>query len=87
MPTQRRRHAITETDDVASALEAAKQRWPELAGRPSELLRQLIREGHKAIAADRGRDARIAAIKKTKGALTGVYGPDYLKELRADWPA
>jgi hypothetical protein len=26
------------------------------------------------------------AIKDTAGALTGVYPPGYLEELRADWP-
>ena len=47
-----------------------------------------MQEGHQAIV-DRdasGADARRAAVARTSGALTGSYGDDYLKDLRADWP-
>jgi len=47
-----------------------------------------MEEGHRAI---NDRDwsiahARRAAVARTSGALTGSYGADYLKNLRADWP-
>lgn len=29
---------------------------------------------------------RRDAVARTSGALTGAYGPDYLTELRKDWP-
>ncbi len=47
-----------------------------------------MEEGHRSIVDDNesGADARRAAVARTSGALTGVYGADYLKDLRADWP-
>jgi hypothetical protein len=89
MPTNRRRHAITETDDIRSALGAAAHRWPGLADKPGRLLHRLIIAGGQAIQREDGQAAsrRAADIQATKGALAGVYGPDYLSELRADWPA
>lgn len=89
MPTKRRRHAITETDDIKSALDAAARRWPGLAGKPGRLLHRLIIAGGQAIQQEdeQATAKRAPDIEATKGALAGVYGPDYLSELRADWPA
>ena len=88
MPTVHRRHAITETEDIAAALEAARRIWPELADKPGALLRRLILAGEEAIAMDRQQAAegRRRAVERTAGVLTGVYGPDYLHEIRGDWP-
>lgn len=44
-PTVRPRHPITETDEITQALEAARRAWPELAEKPTALLRQLILAG------------------------------------------
>jgi hypothetical protein len=89
MPTTNRRHAITENDDIASALEMAANRWPELADKPGALLRRLILLGRNTLAHDRAAadDARQHAIDATSGALAGVFGSNYLRELREDWPA
>ncbi len=87
MPTTRPRHAVTETDPVARALDDAAERWPEDRDNRSRLLVHLIEEGHQAIrsaAVQQGLDRR-AAIERTHGALDGVFGKDYLKELREDW--
>jgi hypothetical protein len=80
---------ITETDEVARALRDAARQWPEDRDRPAKLLLDLVREGHRAIAADLDRATadRRAAIERTAGALTGTYSPGYLEELRGDWPA
>jgi hypothetical protein len=88
VPTNRRRHAITETDDIKSALAAAAGRWPGLADKPGRLLHRLIIEGGLAIQREheQATSRRAADIEATKGALAGVYGPDYLTELREDWP-
>jgi hypothetical protein len=88
MPTTRPRHTITETDEVARALSDAARRWPQDSGRPGKLLLDLLQEGHRAIAAEGEREnaERRAAIERTAGVLTGVYGPDYLEQLRNDWP-
>jgi hypothetical protein len=89
VPTARPRHTITETDDIARALGDAAQRWPRDRARPGRLLLDLVREGHRAITAQREQAlaARRAAIEHTGGALTGVYRADYLAQLREDWPA
>jgi hypothetical protein len=89
MPTTNRRHAITETDDIASALDVAAKTWPDLADKPGALLRRLILLGRDTLAHDRvaADDAREQAIDATAGALAGAFGPEYLHELRKDWPA
>lgn len=86
MPTTRPRHFVTETDDLARALDAAASRWPGLS-RP-QLLVRLALEGHQAAqqAQDDRRSRRLAAVRKHSGVLTGAYGADYLRRLRAEWP-
>lgn len=88
MPTTRPRHVITETEDIALAIDDAAGRWPEDRNNRAKLLRRLIEEGHHALARQQERAAvdRRSAIIGTSGALTGMYGPDYLSELRQDWP-
>jgi hypothetical protein len=84
MPTTRRRHAITETDEIAKAIAAAERAWPHLADRPAELLRQLILVGgHALVDVD---ERRARAIASTRGALTVAFPPGYLDDLRRDWP-
>ncbi|CAN5599759.1 MAG: hypothetical protein M3493_11955 [Actinomycetota bacterium] len=87
MPTTRPRHFVTETDDLADALDAAASRWPGLS-RP-QLLVRLALEGHQAAqrAHDERRRRRLAAVRQHSGILTGAYGPDYLQQLREEWPA
>ena len=84
MPTARRRHAITETDEIVSAIAAAELAWPHLADRPAELLRRLILVGEHALADTDERRGR--AIRSTRGALTVAFPPGYLDDIREDWP-
>lgn len=86
MPTTRSRHLVTETDELADALDAAAVRWPGLS-RP-QLLARLALEGHRATGrvADDRRQHRAKAVRKHSGMLTGAYGPDYLDRLREEWP-
>ncbi len=88
MPTIHRRHAITETDDIKHALDIARRTWPDLADKPGALLRQLILVGRNTLAHQHAAvdHTRQNAVESTAGALAGVFGPDYLKELREDWP-
>ena len=88
MPTTRPRITITETDELAAALDAAAARWPEVHSR-RELLLRLVDEGRGVIDRDRDEETarRQAAIRRTSGALTGAYEPGELKRLRDDWPA
>ncbi|MGI8574591.1 MAG: hypothetical protein ACR2MA_04445 [Egibacteraceae bacterium] len=89
MPTTRPRHVITETDQIARALDDAAARWPEESGNRARLLRRLVEEGHRTVVGMRERQVseRREAIARTSGALTGSYGRDYLNKLREDWPA
>ncbi len=87
MPTTRPRHLVTETDELAAALDEAAQRWPDLSR--SQLVVRLAIEGHHAAVADRQhrRDRRLAALRAHRGELTGTYDPDYLDDVRSEWPA
>lgn len=87
MPTTRPRHFVTETDDLAEALDRAAKRWPGVS-RP-QLLVRLALEGDRAAAATREdlTARRLVAIDELSGSLTGVFGPGYLDDLRADWPS
>ena len=87
MPTARPRHFVTETDELAAALDEAAERWPTLSR--SQLLARLAIEGHLAAhqAHEQRRQHRLAAIRRNSGMLTGAYGPEYLRTLRQDWPA
>jgi len=88
MPTTRPRHVITETDQVARALDAADRRWPEERGHRARLLVRLVEEGYRVVAGEHEQRAadRREAVVRTSGVLTGVYGDGYLTELREDWP-
>lgn len=89
MPTSRPRHTITETDDVARALDRAADHWPQDASKRGQLLLHLVQAGNRTLehvdAEQRLR--RQAAVQRTAGALTGVYPSDYLRRLRDDWPS
>ena len=54
-------------------------------GAGDELKVDVDRAGRLVLSpADEATDRR-EAIAKTAGALTGVYGPDYLEKLRNEW--
>jgi hypothetical protein len=88
MPTTRPRLTLTETDELARAIDAAAARWPEVRSR-RELLLRLVDEGRSSLDRDRAAALarRRAAIRRTSGALTGHYEPGHLDRLRDDWPA
>lgn len=83
MPTTRRRHMITETDEVSDALAEAAARWPGLP--VSDLLRRLVAEGRAALRSSV--EAERAAVAQTSGVLTGTYQPGDLEALHQEWPA
>ena len=77
---------MTESDDLAAALDEAALRWPDASR--AQLLVRLALEGHRAAqrAHEERRRRRLEAVRKHSGALTGTYGRDYLKQLREGWP-
>jgi hypothetical protein len=89
MPTTKPRHTLTETEDLAAALDAAARRWPGDAGSRTRLLLRLVEAGERAINSEHELDLarRRAAVERTAGALTGVYAPGSLEQLRDEWPA
>lgn len=87
MPTTRPRYPITETDEISVALLAAAKRWPEDADSPRMLLLHLIAEGAATVSSTDESMRRRAAIEASSGAFTEVYGPGYVEELHAEWPA
>jgi len=88
MPTTRRRHLLTETDQLAAALDDAAQMWPDDREHRARLLLRLVTEGHRAVVAQRTRasEERLEALRASSGTASGMYGAGYLDELRADWP-
>ncbi|MGH9122898.1 MAG: hypothetical protein ACRDYC_13310 [Acidimicrobiales bacterium] len=87
MPTARPRHQVTETPAVARALDRAAARWP---GEPrSRLLLRLLEVGSKTMEQHEQLDVEVhrAAVTASSGAYPDAFGPDYLAELREDWPS
>jgi hypothetical protein len=86
VPTTRPRHLVTETDELAAALDAAARRWPGLSR--SQLVVRLALEGDRAAAAERDRRQarRRASLHAHRAEFTGDYSPDYLEQLRSEWP-
>ena len=86
MPTARPRSQVTETEQVARALDRAAKRWP---GEPrSKLLIHLVEAGANAIDEDartQNADHR-SAVLASAGRYGEAFDADYLDELRADWP-
>lgn len=79
---------ITETDEVAGALDDAARRWPDDRGSRGRLVLRLIELGHRSLREERGASARRRrdAVARTSGILPDVYGKGYLAGLREDWP-
>ena len=87
MPTARPRHQVTETPEVAWALDLAAKRWP---GEPrSKLLLRLVNLASVALGQQEQRDADAhrAAVMASSGRYADAFGPGYRAELREDWPA
>jgi hypothetical protein len=80
---------LTETDELAAALDLAARRWPEDAHSRSQLLRRLVQAGEEALNEEheQARARRQKAVARTRGQFRNVYGLDYLERLRDEWPA
>jgi len=84
MPTTRPRHQITETDDIAAAVEAGVREWPDLSR--SDVIRELILKGAQAVKLSAVE--RVLAFELALKELTSLnihYPPGYLEDLRKDW--
>lgn len=79
MPTTRRRHPVTETDEVAQALDEAARTWPDVPR--SQLIPRILADW---AAGGRSPAARAAARRDLVGSLPGSAT---LYDRGSDWPA
>lgn len=88
MPTVRPRYTITETTELAEALDAAAKTWPEFRDDRAMLLRRLVEAGHQAVArsADEQTARRREAVSAAAGTLTGAYPRGAAAALKGEWP-
>ena len=87
MPTIRQRHILTETDDIAEAIDVGATLYPGESR--ADVLRHLVHLGAETIAetiAER-QDGHRRAVVDNAGRHPGLYPAGYLDELREDWPA
>ena len=82
MPTTRPRHLLTETDELAAAIDAAAPLYPGESR--ADVLRHVIRIGFEAIA-EQGTRHRIV-VHERAGRYPGLYATRYLDQLREEWP-
>lgn len=85
MPTARPRHQVTETPDVARALDLAARRWPNEPR--SKLLLRLLRTAGSALEDAEAETSlrRVRAVEASSGKYADAFGDSYLDDLRADW--
>lgn len=87
MPTARPRYQVTETPEVAHALDVAAKRWPNEPR--SKLLLRLVDAGSGALEHEQHAQNQMhhTAVTASSGRYPEAFEPGYLGELRADWPA
>lgn len=83
VPTSRPRHLVTETDDIATAIDAAAAHYP--GATRADVLRRLVELGAEVIAEDQ--EAHRRTVRARAGRYPGLYAAGYLDHLRDDWPA
>lgn len=84
MPTARARYTLTETDDLAAALDDAAAAWPELRGDRTALLRRLVKVGSQVVHSG---GTPESVIRDASGAASGAYPRNARAELLDEWPA
>jgi len=88
MPTSLRRHTLSETPDIARALDRAAEAWPDLAADRAALLRRLVEAGYESLV-QRSSEivaSRREAIQDGAGSAHDIYPPAGLQSLKTEWP-
>ena len=83
VPTERKRYQITETDEIARAIDAAAALWPGESR--AKLAVRLIVTGASSLNQTALASERLAAIDRIIGSYPG-YPKGYLADLRSEWP-
>jgi hypothetical protein len=84
MPTKRHRLLVTETDELAAALDEAARRWPDLSR--ARLLTRLAAEGQRALHDEAASERRVAGVRQSAGSVGAVWPPNARERLRQEWP-
>ncbi len=82
MPTVRPRHLLTETDELAQAIDTAAALYPGESR--ADVLRRLVQLGAETIAEQQGRHRDT--VRNCAGRFPGLYLAGHLDDLREDWP-
>ena len=79
---------ITESDQLAEALDLAAKIYPDLRDERAELLRCLIERGIQSLDSEYTEkvESRKNAIREVAGSLSGVWPADWREQMRAEWP-
>ncbi|MCL2089986.1 MAG: hypothetical protein FWH11_01975 [Micrococcales bacterium] len=81
MPTTKPRYVVTDTAEVAAALDVAQRRWPDLSR--SRALLRLVTVGAQRLDAE---EETHAEAVRALSQFAGTYPEGYLDQLRAEWP-
>lgn len=84
MPTKRHRLLVTETDEIAAALDEAARRWPDLSR--ARLLARLAAEGLRVLHDEAASERRAAGVRQSAGSMAGGWPPNARERLRDEWP-
>ena len=82
MPTTRARHVITETPEIAAALDRAQVQFPEASR--ADTLRRLVLVGADAVDAQSA--GRHDLAERHSGHFAGVFPHDARQALLEEWP-
>ena len=82
MPTTRPRYLLTETDELASAIDTAAKVFPDQSR--VELVRRLIEFGVMWL--EETHERHREAVRDLAGRYPGLYGEGYRDRLRDEWP-
>jgi hypothetical protein len=75
---------VTETDELAAALDEAATRWPGLSR--AQLLAGLAAEGQRAVQDEAAAERRVAGVRRSAGTLAGAWPAGARDRLRDEWP-
>lgn len=79
---------VTESDRLATALDAAAELWPEARGERSVLLRRVLDAGIDAV--EKKKDERDRSqqdlIGQVAGSMTGAWPAGWREEMLDGWP-
>ena len=70
---------VTESDQLARALDDAAELWPELGGQRGKLLQRVVEAGMQAVRTEHTarQNAREHAVLSAAGSLPGVWPGDW----------